>query len=229
MQNYIIKIRAALRWIKYAFPSKKEFGFCAESARIFSPMYIDNPKAVFFGDNTLIKDGLRIINSPKEKVLVKNYSVLASNVTIVTNNHVSTVSIPQNLLASSHINDESHNAIINEDVWVGTGAIILSGVELGRGSIVGAGAVVTKSVPAYAVVVGCPAQIIASKFTIDEILKHEKFLYKEDDRFSRNYLEELFNQFYINKKSLGTLVDLNDEALKIIYDLKKRYKYVEPF
>lgn len=49
---------------------------------------------------------------------------------------------------------------IGDDVWIGTRAVILPGVRVGRGSIVGAGAVVTKHVPDYAVVGGNPARVI---------------------------------------------------------------------
>lgn len=50
--------------------------------------------------------------------------------------------------------------VIEDDVWIGKRVIILPGVHIGEGSIVGAGAVVTKDVPPYAVVGGCPARII---------------------------------------------------------------------
>ena len=49
---------------------------------------------------------------------------------------------------------------IGNDVWIGTRAIILSGVTVGDHSVVGAGAVVTKDVPPYAVVGGVPAKIL---------------------------------------------------------------------
>jgi acetyltransferase-like isoleucine patch superfamily enzyme len=49
---------------------------------------------------------------------------------------------------------------IEDDVWIGVAAIILPGVTIGKGAVVGAGTVVTKDVPAYAVVAGCPARII---------------------------------------------------------------------
>lgn len=57
--------------------------------------------------------------------------------------------------------DEQAKPIVLEaDVWVGTGAIILGGVTVGEGSIVGAGAVVTKSVPPFSIVAGNPAKVV---------------------------------------------------------------------
>jgi acetyltransferase-like isoleucine patch superfamily enzyme len=49
---------------------------------------------------------------------------------------------------------------IEEDCWLGTGAIVLSGVRIGRGSIIGAGAVVTKDIPPLSLAVGVPARIV---------------------------------------------------------------------
>lgn len=53
---------------------------------------------------------------------------------------------------------------VGNDVWIGLGAIILSGVSVGDGAVVGAGTIVSKSVPPYAVVVGNPARIIRYRF-----------------------------------------------------------------
>ena len=49
---------------------------------------------------------------------------------------------------------------IEEDCWLGTGAIVLPGVRIGRGSIIGAGAVVTKDIPPFSIAVGVPARVI---------------------------------------------------------------------
>lgn len=54
----------------------------------------------------------------------------------------------------------SEPVIIGNDVWVGTRAIILPGVTISKGAIIGAGAVVTKDVPEYAIVGGNPARLI---------------------------------------------------------------------
>lgn len=65
--------------------------------------------------------------------------------------------------------DEIKPITIGNDVWIGAGAIVLDGVSIGDGAIVAAGAVVTKDVPAFAVVGGVPAKIIKYRFDIAEI------------------------------------------------------------
>src|SRR4051794_15875964 len=67
----------------------------------------------------------------------------------------------QPMIAQGH--EAAEPVIIGDDVWIGTRAIILPGVEIGDHAIVGAGAVVTKSVPAYSVVGGNPARVIRSR------------------------------------------------------------------
>ena len=63
---------------------------------------------------------------------------------------------------------------IDDDVWIGTRATIMSGVHVGQGAIIGACALVTKDIPPYAIVGGVPAKIIKYRFKkdiIDELLK----------------------------------------------------------
>ena len=56
-------------------------------------------------------------------------------------------------------------------MWIGNSAIIVSGVKIGDGAVVGAGAIVTKDVPDYAIVVGSPARIIRYRFSNEIILR----------------------------------------------------------
>jgi acetyltransferase-like isoleucine patch superfamily enzyme len=49
--------------------------------------------------------------------------------------------------------------VIGDDVWLGAGVIVLDGANIGTGAIVGAGSVVTKNLPNYAIAVGAPAVI----------------------------------------------------------------------
>ena len=61
------------------------------------------------------------------------------------------------------------DVIIGNDVWIGTGAIILSGITIHDGAVLAANAVVTKDVPAYAIVGGNPARLIKQRFADDQI------------------------------------------------------------
>ena len=72
-------------------------------------------------------------------------------------------------------------------------------LEAKRGSVVGSNSLLNKEYPPYAVLVGSPARIIASKFTIDQIMKHESLLYPEEERFTRTELEDIFNNYYSDK------------------------------
>lgn len=64
--------------------------------------------------------------------------------------------------------------LIEDDVWIGANVVILSGIKVGRGSIIGAGSIVTKDIPAYSIVGGNPAKIIRKRFTEEIIIKLEK-------------------------------------------------------
>ena len=91
--------------------------------------------------------------------------------------------------------EDDKGVIIGDDVWVGTRAIILHGVTIGRGAIVAAGAVVTKSVAPYAIVGGNPARIIRFRWDIETILRHEETLYAPQDRLGRDELERWRTKF----------------------------------
>lgn len=81
---------------------------------------------------------------------------------------------------------------IKNDVWIGMNAIILSGVTIGNGAIVAAGAVVTKDVPPFAIVAGCPAKIIKYRFNKDicDLLQEVQWWNWDDDYLRSN--AELF-------------------------------------
>ena len=74
--------------------------------------------------------------------------------------------------------DTRHEVVLERDAWVGWGATILSGVRVGRGAVIAAGAVVTRDVPPYAIMAGNPAKQISSLFTDAEILEHESLVAK---------------------------------------------------
>lgn len=65
---------------------------------------------------------------------------------------------------------------IEDDVWIGYGAILLTGVRIGRGAIIAAGAVVSRDIPPYGIAVGSPAEVKKYRFTDNQIAEHEKLL-----------------------------------------------------
>lgn len=83
--------------------------------------------------------------------------------------------------------------IIEDDVWCGANVTILKGVKIGRGSVIAAGSIVTKSVPPYSIVGGVPAKLIKYRFTIQEIRQHESLLYPQNIRLSEHQLENYRN------------------------------------
>ena len=83
---------------------------------------------------------------------------------------------------------------MENDVWIGCNVTILSGVTIGRGAIVAAGAVVTKDIPPYAIAGGVPAKVIKFKWSVEQILKHEAQLYEPRERFSKDYLENIIGK-----------------------------------
>jgi acetyltransferase-like isoleucine patch superfamily enzyme len=64
--------------------------------------------------------------------------------------------------------------VIGNDVWIGANAIVMRGITIGDGAVIGAGAIVTKDVPSYAIVVGTPARILRYRFapeTVQRLLR----------------------------------------------------------
>lgn len=74
--------------------------------------------------------------------------------------------------------EDDPGVVIEDDVWIGGNATILAGVRIGRGSVIAASAVVTKSVPPNSIAGGNPARVIRERFPAEELAIHE-FLYDD--------------------------------------------------
>jgi acetyltransferase-like isoleucine patch superfamily enzyme len=83
---------------------------------------------------------------------------------------------------------DMHRIVVEDDVWVGHGAILLSPVTIGRGAVIAAGSVVTRNVPRYAIVGGNPATFLRMRFGGDQIAEHERLL-AESCRGARDVAE----------------------------------------
>lgn len=114
------------------------------------------------------------------KVQFGKYCSVAQNCTFCLCNHltdrVTTAGTDRMLFGHGQGNTHSYargDIIVQNDVWIGANCTILDGVSIGNGAVVAAGAVVTKSVPAYAIVGGNPAKVIRFRFSDDVIHRLE--------------------------------------------------------
>ncbi len=105
---------------------------------------------------------------------IGNYCSVGSGVRIGSGEH--DLSLPStSAFISGHVAEDftQQQCTLGHDVWIGTQAFIKRGVTVGNGAVIGAHAVVTKDVPDYAIVVGCPARIVKYRFNdivIDQIM-----------------------------------------------------------
>ena len=110
------------------------------------------------GDNSAIGKRCEISLNGGE-ITIGNFVRIASNVFITNANHAFSKK-------DAPIMDQeviTRNVIIEDDVWIGHGAIILPGVSIGKGAIIAAGSIVTKDVAAFTIVGGNPARFIKSR------------------------------------------------------------------
>jgi virginiamycin A acetyltransferase len=104
------------------------------------------------------------------KATIGRYCSIANNVSIGQGEHeLDRISTSSLFYDTSYETLTLNDCCIEDDVWVGVDAIILRGVLVGRGAVIGANSVVTKDVPPFAVVVGCPARVIKYRFSTEKI------------------------------------------------------------
>lgn len=119
----------------------------------------------------------------RTKLTIGNFVSIAQNVSFLLDvehyiDHLSTYPFKVKML--NDLQNESFskgNIVVEDDVWIGYGATIMSGVHIGKGAIIAAGAIVSKNVPAYAIVGGVPAKVIKYRFSSEviEIIKALNF------------------------------------------------------
>ena len=120
---------------------------------------------VVVGNDTAFNMNVHINASVGGMINIGNGCLIGPNVVMRTAGH--RYDIP-----NVQIRQQGHVPLdiqIEDDIWIGANAVVLGGVHIGRGAIIGAGAVVTKDVPSMAIAVGVPAKVI--KFRNQEISK----------------------------------------------------------
>lgn len=113
----------------------------------------------------------------KERLIIGNYVSMAPNIHFILggNHQVHTLFTYPILsrIEGKHCQEDAYTKgaiVVEDEVWIGFGATILSGVTIGKGAIVAAKAVVTKDVPPYTIVAGNPAKVIKKRLP-DSVIK----------------------------------------------------------
>lgn len=169
-----------LKKIIYSFIQKRrksKLGRCGQNTFLSRGVYSGN---IEIGSSVSIGTGAWFV-SRNAKIIINDNVVIAPNVTIYTGDHVTNMLgkhiceiTEQDKAESPDVWDK--DVVIESGCWIGTRAVILKGVTVGRGSIIGAGAVVTRDVPPYSVYVGVPACRTFARFNEEQVAEHEKLL-----------------------------------------------------
>ncbi|WP_436850518.1 sugar O-acetyltransferase [Streptomyces griseoloalbus] len=125
------------------------------------PLHVAYGRHVHLGDDVYVNFGLTLVDDVE--VFVGDRVMFAPHVTISTTGH------PVHPDLRRDGSQFSAPVRIEDDVWIGAGAVLLPGVTVGRGSVVGAGSVVTADVPPMTVVAGTPARVLRQITDADRV------------------------------------------------------------
>lgn len=137
-------------------------------------------------------------NANNEALIIGNYVSIAEGTKFILggNHNISTFSTyPFKAIIMKQGNEawSKGKIVVNDDVWIGMDAIILSGVTIGKGAVIGARSVVTKNVPPYAIVAGNPARIVKYRFNQDII---DKIINIDFDKIDYEFVENNIGNLY---------------------------------
>ena len=137
-------------------------GSIGENVAIDTPFHCDYGKNIFLGNDVIINMNCTFVDN--KPIRIGNGVLIASNVQIYTSSHPI---LPQERLVpdwrerrTTFFRTFARPIEIKDNVWIGGGCILLPGVTIGENSVIGAGSVVTSSVPGNCVAVGNPCRVI---------------------------------------------------------------------
>lgn len=173
--------------------NRKEFGKIGDYVVLTPPFKISHKRNIYIGDHVGIGSNA-FISAINADFVIKGNCTIAEHLTVHTGNHARLKGLfVTDITEKNKPKGYDKDVVIEKDVWIGCNVTILSGVHIGRGATIAAGAVVNRDLPPYCIAGGVPAKPIKFYWTIDEIIQHETSLYQEGERFSRKELEDIFS------------------------------------
>lgn len=138
----------------------KQFG---EGSEFRPGAYAEACSKISIGNQVVIRPGTYLFADPREGgggITIEDKVLLGAGIHFYTNNHE--FSDPNRAILDQDYPQalDSDSIIVRKGSWIGAGAIILPGVEIGENAVIGAGTVVTKSVPARVIFAGNPGKVI---------------------------------------------------------------------
>lgn len=199
--NPIIRLKKALGifFHYYVKPNPSRLGYFGKDAKLGIPADLKKPENIYLYDHARIGRRSTIMTMGNSRFIMKRESGAAEGLTVITSNHKQRIG---QFRTGGNDDNNYRDIIVEEDVWIGINVTLLAGAHIGRGAIIGASSVVTKEIPPYAVAVGNPAKVIKFKWSIDEIIEHERRLYEESERTPREVLERNYQEWLNKHKKL---------------------------
>jgi maltose O-acetyltransferase len=147
---------------------KKDLKRIGNNATIESGVRFGGPELIEIGENCIFGRNVNINAGECKGIFIGNDVAIADGTYLRSANHsFYRLDIPikdqGHTAVELNFNDRLYSVIIEDDVWVGARAIILSGAWIGRGSIISAGAVVSSIIPPFSIVVGNPGRVVANR------------------------------------------------------------------
>lgn len=161
------------KFLKYCLITIKrsQFRKCGNNVH-FNPMDNFSWETISIGSDVFIASGA-FFSATHSYIEIGSKVMFGPNVTLMGGDHnTSTIGQYMYDVKVKKVGDDLP-IYIEDDVWIGAGAIVLKGVKIQSGSIVAAGSVVNRDVPPYSIVGGVPAKVIRYRFTTEEIALHE--------------------------------------------------------
>lgn len=150
-------------------------GSVGDNVAIDTPFYCDYGKNIFIGNDVIININCTFVDN--QPIRIGNQVLIASNVQIYTSAHPTS---PQERFirdwrekGTTFFRTYALPVEVKDHVWIGGGSIILPGVTIGENSVIGAGSVVNRSIPANCIAVGNPCKVI--RYLTDHDIEEENY------------------------------------------------------